>query len=128
MNSRLPYLPSRRRVTYANVASTLALVVALGTGTAYAAGTVRSSDIVNGQVKSADLAAKAVRSAKIKNGGVKGPDLATNSVPSRTVLDGSITGNDLAPGTIATPGQRLGPDHRRCRDGHRHRERLDQAR
>ncbi len=113
MNIRPPYLRSPagpvssvgRRVTYANVTSTLALVIALGTGTAYAAATVRSSDIVNGQVKAADLAANAVKSAKIKNGGVKAPDLAVGSVSSAAVRDGSITAADLAPGTIPAPGQ-----------------------
>jgi hypothetical protein len=91
-------------LTYANVASTLALVIALGTGTAYAAGTVRSHDIVNGQVKSADLAANAVKSPKIRNGGVKAPDLAAGSVSSSTVANGSLTAVDLAPGTIGGPG------------------------
>ncbi|MGI8595226.1 MAG: hypothetical protein ACR2ML_12845 [Solirubrobacteraceae bacterium] len=38
--------------------ATLALFVALG-GTAYAANTVRSKDIVDGQVKKADLAKNA---------------------------------------------------------------------
>ena len=41
---------------YANVTSTLALVVALGGTGAYAANTIGSKDIGNGQVKSADLA------------------------------------------------------------------------
>jgi hypothetical protein len=111
MKSSLSRLPSPavvassigRRVTYANVASTLALAIALGTGTAYAANTVRSHDIVNGQVKSADLAAKAVKSVKIKNGGVKGIDLAAGSVSSTTVADGALTIADLAPGTIPAP-------------------------
>ena len=66
---------SRRRVhdadarggRYANVTSTLALIVALS-GTAYAANTVRSGDIVNGQVKRADLAKDAVTSGKVKDG------------------------------------------------------------
>ena len=35
-----------RHLTFANVCSALALTVALGTGTAYAAGQVRSADIV----------------------------------------------------------------------------------
>jgi hypothetical protein len=44
----------RARLTYANVVATLALVIAMVGGTAYAANTVFSSDIVNGEVKSAD--------------------------------------------------------------------------
>ena len=48
----------RRRVTYANVASTLALVLALS-GVAYAAATVTSADIVNKTIKTADMSSKA---------------------------------------------------------------------
>ena len=53
---------------YANVTSTLALVVALGGTGAYAANTIRSSDIVNGQVKRVDIANNAVTSGKVKDG------------------------------------------------------------
>jgi hypothetical protein len=95
------------RGRYANVTSTLALIVALG-GTAYAANTVRSSDIVNGQVKSADIASK----------GVKNADLAGNAVTSAKVKDGSLLKKDFGanqlpagpqgpkgdPGAAGTPG------------------------
>ena len=37
----------RSRLTYANVASSIALFIALGTGGAYAADTIGSSDIIN---------------------------------------------------------------------------------
>jgi hypothetical protein len=47
---------------YATVTSTLALVVALSS-TAYAANTVRSSDIVDGAVKSVDIGSGAVTMA-----------------------------------------------------------------
>jgi hypothetical protein len=49
---------------YATVTSTLALVVALS-GTAYAANTVRSGDIVDGAVKSVDLRNGAVTTADV---------------------------------------------------------------
>ena len=54
---------------YATVTSTLALIVALG-GTAYAANTVRSVDIVDG----------AVRSVDIRNGAVATADVAAGSL------------------------------------------------
>ena len=47
---------------------------------AYAANTVRSIDIVDGQVMTVDLANNAVTSAKIKDGEVKAADIATDSV------------------------------------------------
>jgi hypothetical protein len=60
-----------RRLTYANIVSTLALVVAVGGGgAAVAAGlqknSVGSPQIKNGQVKTADLAANAVTGKKVK--------------------------------------------------------------
>ena len=42
----------RSRLTYANVMATLAFFIAVAGGTAYAANTIFSSDIVNGEVKS----------------------------------------------------------------------------
>ena len=53
------------RLTYANVVATIALVIAVGGGAAYAANTVFSTDIVDGEVKTADIATNAVRSTKI---------------------------------------------------------------
>jgi hypothetical protein len=49
-----------RGFTFAKVCSVLALTVALGTGTAYAANTVFSTDIVDGEVKAADIGANQV--------------------------------------------------------------------
>ena len=66
----------KARMTYANVASTMAVVIAIGGGgAAVAAGTapansVASRQIVNNSVKSIDL----------KNGGVRGTDLANGAI------------------------------------------------
>jgi hypothetical protein len=84
------------RGRYANVTSTLALIVALG-GTAYAANTVRSSDIVNGQVKSVDIGSKQVKNA----------DLGSNSVTSAKVKDGSLLKQDF--GANQLPAGPQGP-------------------
>ena len=55
----------RRGMSFANVCSFLALMIALGTGTAYAANTVFSEDIVNGEVKTVDIHSQAVTTGKI---------------------------------------------------------------
>jgi hypothetical protein len=58
----------RSRLTYANVISTLALFLVLAGGSAVAlngSNTVFSDDIVNGQVKTQDLASGAVTPGKI---------------------------------------------------------------
>jgi len=67
-----------RQLNFANVCSALALVVALGTGGAYAANTVRSKDIVDGQVKTKDLKNNAVSSAKIRVQQLPGPASGTS--------------------------------------------------
>jgi hypothetical protein len=47
---------------------------------AYAANTVSSIDIIDGQVKTADLAANAVTAAKVKDGEIKAAEIATDAV------------------------------------------------
>jgi hypothetical protein len=129
----MPRTPAR--VSYANVTSTLALVVALGAGGAYAANTVRSKDIVDGEVKAADLgrgavtaralkngtvgskqvtdgaiatvdlAANAVDSAAIGAGQVRTEDLGTSAVDSFNIRDGGVQGPDIGPSSVN--GQKL---------------------
>jgi hypothetical protein len=52
-----------RKLTYANVVATLALALALTGGIAYAANTVFSADIVDGEVKAVDLNSRALTQA-----------------------------------------------------------------
>jgi hypothetical protein len=78
----------RARLTYANVVATLALIVAVGGTSAYAANTIRSSDIVDGEILSAD---------------VKDQSLTTFDVSTflgADVVDGTLTSADVAPGTF----------------------------
>jgi len=70
----------RRKLTYANVASTLALVLALSGGVAYAANTIYSTDIVDGQVKKADIGANAVNSAKVGDNSLTGTDILESTL------------------------------------------------
>ena len=74
----------RSRLTYANVMSTLAVVLVVAGGTAYAANTVFSADIVDGEVKTADIGNNQVRSADVRDdsasgGGLTGADIANQS-------------------------------------------------
>ena len=87
----------RSRLTYANVVSTLALMVAVGGGAAYAANTVFSTDIVDGQVKNPDLGTNSVRTGKVLNETLTGADIA----------NGSLAGADLGV-TVRSGQQPLG--------------------
>src|ERR1044072_7993879 len=69
----------RNRLTFANVCSFLALLIALGTGGAYAANTIGSTDIINGQGKSPDIGTGQVQAIDVKNEGLTGGDIADQS-------------------------------------------------
>lgn len=85
----------RPRLSYANVAATLALVLAIGGGTVYAASelgknSVKSKHIAKGQVKKSDLGKNSVTSPKVKNGGIKAQDIAAGVIPK---IQADVTGS-----------------------------------
>jgi len=87
-------------------AGLIALFLVLSGGSAWAldgSNTVFSDDIVNGEVKSADLGPNSVGSGKINDGGVHLPDLAGGSVDSAKVVNSSIGNLDLAGNSVNTP-------------------------
>ncbi len=81
----------RTHLTYANVMSTLAVVLVIGGGAAYAANTIISTDIVNNEVYGAD-----VRDDTLAGGGLGHVDLKAGSVRSSEVGADSLTGADIA--------------------------------
>jgi hypothetical protein len=82
----------RKHLTYANVVATLALFVALAGGTAYAANTVGSSDVIDNSLQSADLKdGSAVSGADVIDNSVTGGDIDESKlgrVPNADKLDG----------------------------------------
>src|SRR5262245_48161364 len=87
----------RSHLTYANVVATLALMIAIGAGTAYAANTVFSIDIVDGEVKTPDIAPNAVGTGKIGKNQVFSDDVRDD-----TLSGGGLTAVDLAPDSVGT--------------------------
>jgi hypothetical protein len=114
----------RRHLTFANVASALALCVALGTGGAWAAATIGPGDIKDNAVRSRhidnhaihgpDIAGNAVGAAiladdttgraltgtDVTDNSLGGTDVTDNSLGSADVTDNSLTGADVADGTL----------------------------
>ena len=100
----------RSHLTYANLISTLCLILILGGGVAYAANTVFSGDIVDNQVYSAD-----VRNDGLSGGGLAAQDLQAGSVGTSEVLNdtlsgGGLTASDLRSGSVGpSEAAGLGP-------------------
>jgi len=83
-----------------NVVGYVALFFALGTGSAVAlsgSNTVFSDDIVDNEVKSAD-----VRDDTLSGGGLAAADLRPNSVGTSEVAADSLGAGDLAPNSVGT--------------------------
>lgn len=76
----------RPRATYANVTATVALVLAAG-GSAYAAATIGSEDVVNGSLRSVDIRDNALRARDIHDGTLGGPDIAGESLTAGDIED-----------------------------------------
>jgi hypothetical protein len=76
----------RRRPSHATLVAYLALALALSTGTAYAANTIGSSDIIDDSILSAD----------VHNGTLVAGDLAKNTIGTGRVQDNSLTLTDIA--------------------------------
>ena len=108
------YRRFRARMTYANVLSTLCLFLILSGGTAIAlsgSNTVFTDDIVDGEIKYADIGVQAVSSTRIwdqsiqsidlKDGEVKTADIGANQIISSRVQDNSLTGADIDESTLS---------------------------
>lgn len=94
-------MQKKHRLNYANVASTLALFLALGGGAAYAANEIRSGDLAPGAVRTADIYKRAVTSGKLAVGAVRGNQIAEGSVGSTQIARGSIGSQQIGASAIA---------------------------
>lgn len=99
--------PSRRpRLTYANVAATLALVIAVGGGgAAYAAGRINGATIMP----------KTIPGSALRDATVGGAKIGANAITSAKVADGSLLAKDFAKGqlpatTLGTYAESVGVD------------------
>jgi len=93
---------ARRRLSYANVMSTIGVMIALG-GTSYAAiklprNSVGSAQIKSKAVRNTDPAANAVTAAKVRDGSLLRADFAAGQLPA------GATGATGAPGLQGPQG------------------------
>lgn len=93
-----------RRLTYANVVSTLALFLVLAGGAAYAAKVAKKSvgpaQLKANAVTTAKIKANAVTTRKIKKNAVANGKIKDGAVESAKIADGSVNRTDLAEATL----------------------------
>jgi hypothetical protein len=102
----------RKRLTYANVMSSIAVFFILGGATAFAATKIGANEIKANSIKTGKIVKEAVTEGKIKtgaitnskiaNGAVTGEKLADNAVTTTKIADKAITGAKLNLTTIGT--------------------------
>ena len=96
-----------KRLTYANVMSTLAVFLVLGGGAAYAAKKIGSHELRGGAVTTAKIKRNAVSRSKIKAGAISTAKIATAAVTNGRLADGAVSLEKLAPGFIAPAAEKL---------------------
>lgn len=94
----------RRRPSPALVISCVAMFLALaGSALALPSNTVRSAQIVNGTIRTADLGRDSVKSAKIAEETIRATDLATDSVGQSEVAKDAVGSDEIAENAVASP-------------------------
>jgi hypothetical protein len=93
-----------------NVVAYLALFIALGGTSAYAANTIRSTDIVDGEVKTADVANQDLTGGDVKDGTITTFDVS--NLVGDDIIDGTIGNADLSATAGAVPF--IGRGHLTC--------------
>jgi hypothetical protein len=103
----------RKRLTYANVMSTIAVFLVIGGASALAAtqlakNSVGTKQLKNNAVTTAKIKKEAVTSAKLKNGAVTTGKLGASAVANGNLADGSVTTGKLGSGSVTN--EKIGND------------------
>jgi hypothetical protein len=92
----------RKRLTYANVVSSIALFLVLGGATAFAAKKISSSEISSNSITTGKIKKEAVSRAKLKNASVDASKLAKEAVIADKLAKGAVTTDKLADSAVTT--------------------------
>lgn len=85
----------RARLSYANIVSTLALLIALGAGSAFAAGQLAPKSVGARQLRPG-----AVTADKIRKNAVTAPKIEAQAVKQGKIASGAVTGEKIASGAV----------------------------
>jgi hypothetical protein len=97
----------RKRLSYANVMSSIAVFLVLGGGAAYAAKKIGSNELEAGAVTTAKIKRSAVTRAKIKAKAINTAKIAKGAVTYARLADGAVSVEKLAPGFTAPAAEKL---------------------
>jgi hypothetical protein len=92
----------RKRLTYANVMSSISVFLILGGATAVAATKIGANEIKANSIKTGKIVKEAVTEGKIKNAAVTTGKLANGSVTSDKLADNAVTTTKLADKAVTT--------------------------
>ena len=88
------------QLTFGRVLAGTVLVLVATTGTAYAAATIGSADIIDDSIRSVDLKNETIKSVDILNGTVRSADVMDGNLTSADIADGTITSLDVLDGSL----------------------------
>ena len=92
----------KKRLTYANVMSSIAVFLVLGGATAFAATKIGSGQIKANAVKTGKIAKEAVTTSKLKNESVATTKIANGAVTTAKIADKAVTGAKIDPTGLGT--------------------------
>jgi hypothetical protein len=91
----------RKRLTYANVMSSLAVFLILGGATAFAAvQKIGANEIKANSIKTGKIVKEAVTAGKIKNGAITETKIADGAVTTNKIANDAVTGDKVKESTL----------------------------
>jgi hypothetical protein len=91
----------RKRLTYANVMSSIAVFLVLGGATAVAAKKIGTNEIKGNSITTGKVKKEAVTKGKIKKSAVDSSRLANNAVTTSKIADDAVTGDKVKESTLS---------------------------
>lgn len=108
----------RKRITYANVMSSIAVFLVLGGGAAYAAKKIGSNELKSNSVKTGKIVKEAVTTSKLKNGSVTTPKIAKDAVTGEKANEATFSQVPSAANAVnAANADKLGGHSASCPGG-----------
>jgi hypothetical protein len=96
-----------KRLTYANVMSSIAVFLILGGATAFAAKKIGSNEIKGSSITTAKIKKNAVTASKIKQSSITTAKIANGSVTNEKIAPGSVDTSKLAAGFAVPTADKL---------------------